>query len=143
MNNEKKKNKKTSTVAKATTKAKSTAGANKTANKKPATKPAKQTKTAPKAKATKPAKKVETKKAIKRAEPKSNKKQAVKEIILMKNGLDKEGNQQYKEIKVYQRKPSGWKDIEGATTAPVGFKWISNGESLFSGKRRSALLKVK
>lgn len=36
--------------------------------------------------------------------------------------------------------PKGWKILEGAMTAPRGYKWIYNGESLFSGKRKAALV---
>lgn len=65
------------------------------------------------------------------------------ELILMKTGLDEQGNQKYTEIKVYKRKPAGWKETNGATTAPRGYKWIDNGKSRFGGKRRSALLKTE
>lgn len=65
------------------------------------------------------------------------------ELFLMKTGLDEQGNQKYTEIKVYKRKPAGWKETNGATTAPRGYKWIDNGKSHFGGKRRSALLKTK
>lgn len=95
------------------------------------------------------------KNALKCAEPKSPKKSTgntttkstakpkkqTQEFMLRKNGLDKEGNQQYTAIRVYKRKPKGWTETKGATTAPVGYKWISNNKSLFSGERKAALLK--
>lgn len=71
-------------------------------------------------------------------------------FILRKDGLDKEGNQKFTAIRVYNRKPNGWKDVLGATTAPVGYKWIHNGQSVFAkdpktGERKykQALLKLK
>lgn len=45
--------------------------------------------------------------------------------------------------KVYNRMPKGWIKLEGATTAPRGYEWISNNQSLFSGNRKTALLKMK
>lgn len=44
-------------------------------------------------------------------------------------------------VKIVEKMPDGWKILEGATTAPKGYKWVYNGESLFSGKREKALLK--
>ena len=38
--------------------------------------------------------------------------------------------------------PKGWIKTIGATTAPSGFAWYSNGESLFSSKRKYALVKI-
>lgn len=48
-----------------------------------------------------------------------------------------------KGVKIVNEKPIGWKIIENATTAPCGYKWISNGKSLFNGERRTALLKIE
>lgn len=45
------------------------------------------------------------------------------------------------EILRYDTMPEGWKVTEGATRHPKGWKWINNGESLFSGKREFALLR--
>ena len=39
--------------------------------------------------------------------------------------------------------PAGWKKTIGASTAPRGYEWYSNGESRFSGKRKIALVKRK
>ena len=39
--------------------------------------------------------------------------------------------------------PKGWKKTIGASTAPRGYEWYSNGESRFSGKRKIALVKRK
>lgn len=41
---------------------------------------------------------------------------------------------------VYSEVPKGWREIKGATTAPSGFKWISNGKSMFGGEREQALV---
>ena len=46
-------------------------------------------------------------------------------------------------IEVVNNIPNGWKILEGATTAPKGYKWIYNNKSLFSKKRKKALLKIK
>ena len=62
-----------------------------------------------------------------------------KETILMKNGLDKNGQQLYNEVKVYKHMPKGWKETEGTMTDPSGYKWIDNNKPLFTkdknGKR--------
>jgi hypothetical protein len=39
--------------------------------------------------------------------------------------------------------PKGFVKTIDATTAPRGFEWYNNGESRFSGKRKSVLVKVK
>lgn len=39
--------------------------------------------------------------------------------------------------------PQGWKETEGATTAPNGYKWYNNGESLFGGKYEHGLFPIK
>ena len=44
------------------------------------------------------------------------------------------------EVIVLDHVPKGWKILEGAMTAPRGYRWIFNGESLFSGKRKRALV---
>lgn len=36
--------------------------------------------------------------------------------------------------------PKGWRKVEGATTAPFGYEWASNGQGFFSGKREQALV---
>lgn len=61
--------------------------------------------------------------------------------ILIKSGLDKQGNQRYSAIKVYKRMPKDWKEDKGATTAPIGYKWITNGKSLFKGQRKCGFIK--
>lgn len=48
-----------------------------------------------------------------------------------------------REVKVLTEMPKGWKFIEGASTAPRGYKWIYNGKSFFSKERETALLKVE
>lgn len=37
--------------------------------------------------------------------------------------------------------PKGWKVLSGATTAPKGYVWITNGKSHFGGDRKTALIK--
>lgn len=44
--------------------------------------------------------------------------------------------------KVFDKAPDGWKPIEGATTAPKGYKWYSNGKSMFGGDYEQALVKI-
>ena len=46
-----------------------------------------------------------------------------------------------KEYDALDELPKGWKIVKGATTAPVGYRWICNGKSRFSGKRKLAFLK--
>ena len=41
----------------------------------------------------------------------------------------------------YSEMPKDWQVIIGATTAPRGYKWVSNGKSIFSGERRLGLIK--
>lgn len=129
-------------------KAKETKKTKKTTAKKPATtkkavkKPVVKAKKTPKTKkAVKTTAKTPKKTAVKRSEPKKVVK-PTKEVILRKSGLDKQGNQKYTEYKVYKRKPKGWKENKGATTAPRGYKWIHNGKSLFSAEYKAAFLKV-
>jgi hypothetical protein len=43
-------------------------------------------------------------------------------------------------LPVFDGLPDGWRVIEGAQTAPLGFRLICNGESLFSGLRKTALI---
>lgn len=37
--------------------------------------------------------------------------------------------------------PKGWKVLKGATTAPKGYVWASNGKSRFSKDYKNALVK--
>lgn len=48
-----------------------------------------------------------------------------------------------KGVKIVNEMPKGWIFTEGATTAPNGYKWINNNESMFGGKRKIALLKME
>lgn len=45
-------------------------------------------------------------------------------------------------LRIVDHIPEGWKPLKGALTAPRGYKWIYNGESLFSGKRKTALVPI-
>ena len=45
-------------------------------------------------------------------------------------------------VKFLDSMPEGWKEINGATTAPNGYKWIFNGKSIFSKEYEHALLKI-
>lgn len=38
---------------------------------------------------------------------------------------------------------SKWKEIKGATTAPLGYKWVSNGKSHFSKDYKAKIVKDK
>ena len=46
------------------------------------------------------------------------------------------------EVKKFDKLPEGWKFVPGASTAPIGYAWAFNGESLFSGNYKSALVKI-
>lgn len=39
--------------------------------------------------------------------------------------------------------PKGWKECKGASTAPVGYKWINNGKSRFGGEYKNKLIKAE
>ena len=83
-----------------------------------------------------------TKTTSKKQEPKKTTPAKKKDnYMLIKSGLDREGKQQYTAVKVHDKTPRGWKVIEGATTAPAGYKWVSNGKSALFGKRKTALVK--
>ena len=43
--------------------------------------------------------------------------------------------------KILTKAPKGFRKTIGATTAPRGFEWFSNGASRFSGKRKIVLVK--
>jgi hypothetical protein len=43
-------------------------------------------------------------------------------------------------LPVFDSLPAGWYVVDGAQTAPNGFRLICNGESLFSGLRKTALI---
>lgn len=43
-------------------------------------------------------------------------------------------------VEVYESMPPGYSVIPGASTAPLGSVWISNGKSRFDHERRVALL---
>lgn len=42
---------------------------------------------------------------------------------------------------IFERIPDGWHELSGATTAPIGYLFISNGKSRFSKEYRCALVK--
>lgn len=46
-------------------------------------------------------------------------------------------------IKILGSLPNGWKYLDGATTAPNGFRWASNVKSRFSAGYRHALVRVE
>lgn len=48
-----------------------------------------------------------------------------------------------KGVKVLNEMPNGWRVIQGAITAPRGYKWVNNGKSLFSKEYEHALLKIE
>ena len=45
-------------------------------------------------------------------------------------------------VQFLDKMPEGWKEIDGAKTAPNGYVWISNGKSIFSKEYEHALLKT-
>lgn len=45
-------------------------------------------------------------------------------------------------IKILHTLPSGWKELKSACIAPEGYKWVSNGKSMFGGEFKHALLKI-
>lgn len=47
-----------------------------------------------------------------------------------------------KEAKKLDKAPKGWSKLSGATTAPKGYEWWSNGKSRFKDDYESALVKV-
>ena len=46
-------------------------------------------------------------------------------------------------VNIYEAMPEGWSFVEGATTAPKGYRWIHNNKSRFSGERKTGFLKTK
>lgn len=46
-------------------------------------------------------------------------------------------------VTVLDHVPDGWRRIDGAMTAPVGYTWYSNGKSRWGGERKTALVKDK
>lgn len=44
-------------------------------------------------------------------------------------------------IAKYASLPDGWRYVEGALTAPNGWRWASNGKSKFSGGYQHALIR--
>lgn len=64
------------------------------------------------------------------------------------NAREKRTEQQIKELRkkgVQFRNtvPKGYTKLENATTAPLGYTWYSNGKSMFSGERKTVLVKDK
>lgn len=43
--------------------------------------------------------------------------------------------------RVLDRLPDGWRYLDGASTAPVGYRWACNNRSRFGGEYRSALIR--
>lgn len=44
------------------------------------------------------------------------------------------------DVNVYDSVPEGWQQIDGAVTAPHGYRWVSNGKSRFGGEYETALV---
>lgn len=42
---------------------------------------------------------------------------------------------------IVDKVPEGYQKTHGTTTQPIGYSWYNNGESRFSGKRKSVLVK--
>lgn len=49
-------------------------------------------------------------------------------------------NARIKKLDVFSNIPEGWHIVPEATTIHNGYQLISNGQSLFSGKRETALI---
>lgn len=47
------------------------------------------------------------------------------------------------EVPVFDKLPEGWRILEGATTAPRGYRWIDNKKSFFSKEHRMAFIKIE
>lgn len=45
--------------------------------------------------------------------------------------------------KIYDKVPHGWREDKRALTAPMGYVWITNGESRFKGNRKSGLISIE
>lgn len=48
-----------------------------------------------------------------------------------------------KGVRVLNELPNGWKAIQNATNAPLGYVWVNNGKSHFSKEYEHALLKIQ
>lgn len=57
-----------------------------------------------------------------------------KEMILAKIG---------REVEVFDTLPQGWKYLEGTLTEPLGYRWASNGKSIFSKEYEQALVRME
>lgn len=53
-----------------------------------------------------------------------------------------QGNGLLVKLRIYDTMPEGYKTLHGAVMTPAGFKWIYNGNGVFSSVRRRALLRV-
>lgn len=65
----------------------------------------------------------------------------MKKTILIKSGLDKNGQQKYTEVKVYKKLPKGWKETKGTLTDPKGYKWIDNNKSIFARDKKGRYIR--
>lgn len=45
-------------------------------------------------------------------------------------------------VEIFDKAPDGYIKLEGATTAPKGYEWYSNGKSRFGGEYKNALVKT-
>lgn len=80
-----------------------------------------------------------------------SKEDAVKSFIASKGGNAEKGSNKKSELSLIYHKdkghvkegrpPKDWSKVEGATTAPNGYSWYSNGKSMFGGERESYLYK--
>lgn len=48
-----------------------------------------------------------------------------------------------KDNTIYTSLPQGWKIYKGATNHPKGYRWITDGKSIFDKEHRYALMKVE
>jgi len=59
-----------------------------------------------------------------------------KSSYIMKSGKEKE-------FEYVEEIPEGYSKLEGASTAPLGYTWYTNGKSLLNGERKNILVKDK
>ena len=75
-------------------------------------------------------------KGEKKEQPKEDKLDIKKTTVKMKSGKEKE-------IEYVDKVPEGYKVLEGAMTAPLGYTWYTNGKSLLKGEHHPILVKDK
>lgn len=62
--------------------------------------------------------------------------EAKKATVTLKNGSTKD-------IEYFDEVPNGWKELKGATTAPVGYTWYTDGKSIVDKTHKTMLVRDK